>query len=222
MGKREPVLTRNGGRYVAAVEREYTEAEWGALSAAERDEALYLPGEGLPKRYRDARLPQIEDERIRSLCTRFAENRDRRGGLFIYGPVGVGKTHLISATMAAMCVADQTFDMFPSGRFFETLRGHWKGKDEPEFWAERLRKDCVVLDDFNFAAWKDWQVDAVERLVSLLYDEGGDTVLCATSNHTWRDVLETSPLSVPIRSRLREMMYPVALTGEDRRKPWGV
>ena len=207
---------------MAASERTYAESEWDALSPTEKEEALYRPGDALPSRYRRARLPQIEDERIRSLCARFAASPDRRGGLFIHGPVGVGKTHLICATMAALACADGEFDMFPSGRFFETLRGHWQAKDEPEFWAERLRKDCVVLDDFNFRSWKDWQVDAVERLVSLLYDEGGDTVLCATSNHTWREVLESSPLSVPIRSRLREMMFPIALTGEDRRKPWAL
>ena len=220
MGKRRATDAQDGRFYIEASERYIQQDEWNALSSTEQDELLYAPGALLPKRYRDARLPQIEDERLRDLCQKFATSNQRQTGLYIHGPVGVGKTHLICATMAALAVNDQSFLYYAGHDFFNSISERQKDKTESEFWEFVKTQQCLVFDDFNWDGWNRWQVNTVERMIAMLYDLAGDTVLCFTSNHSWMDALTASPLAIHIQSRMREMFYPVMMKGEDRRRNW--
>ena len=220
MGKRQPTDAQDGRFYIEASERYIPHEEWNALSQAAKNDLLYAPDTFLPKRYHGARLPQIEDERLRDLCAKFAASTSRRSGLYVHGPVGVGKTHLVCATMAELLMNDQSFTYFSGHDFFNRISERQTSKTESEFWEFIKSQQCLVFDDFNWHGWNRWQVNTVERMIAMLYDLGGDTVLCFTSNHSWMDALTGSPLAANIQSRMREMFYPVMMKGEDRRKNW--
>ena len=150
---------------------------------------------------------------------RFAMNHDRGAGIYLYGPVGVGKTHLAAAAMAELRLQGGDHRWMTEDGFFEELWQRQSERSERQFYRELLSRDVLVFDDlFSAVRWNDWRREQLDRLIRHLYDSR--TVMVASSNTAPRDIEKMGVLSERAISRMREMVVPIEIEGPDlRTKP---
>ena len=200
-----------GDQWIAPAE------EWEAMSEAERNAMAACPIEVVPDNYASAKLSDFGDSNSAYVARLFAERwKDARAGLYIYGGVGAGKTHLLAATVATVCGAGADAIWWTEDCFFDDIWADYR--DKRDLWGVAERKDIVAFDDlFEFGRWNDWKREQVNRLIHRLYMS--NTKMLITSNVTWTDLhagvtgIEASSLS-----RLKEMVYSVEMFGPDRRE----
>lgn len=116
--------------------------------------------------------------------------------LFIYGGVGLGKTHLLQAT------GNKTAELFPrkkikyapSERFIsnivETIRNHSIGE-----WKKKLKEvDILIIDDVQFFAGKEKSQEEFFHIFNFLYQSQKQIILSS----------DRSPKAIPaLEQRLR-------------------
>lgn len=171
-----------------------------------------LRSSGIPKRYWE--VPQD---------TSYIEAIDN-GGLFIYGDVGRGKTHLSVAAMKGWmnnnrgkrAVFTDANTMFARiKKSFDT------GESEREATWHFSGADLLVFDDFAKGKPSEWSLSKVEEIVNERYNEMRPTIF--TSQWAGPELIArlaeggTEESAIAIVSRIKEMCKMVHLTGPDRR-----
>lgn len=199
---------------------EYSRATWEGMPDAQREALIHQPSLGLPMRYRTARFRDFPDRpTFRSalpILQRFVLNHHRGAGIYLHGPVGVGKTHLAAAAMAELRLAGGNHRWLREDDFFATLWDRQREGSDAEFFRELLQDDVVVFDDlFASLRWNDWKREQLDRLIHVFYD--ARPVLFATSNTPPDKIDALEVLSERSLSRLREMLVPIGIEGLDRR-----
>jgi DNA replication protein DnaC len=146
-------------------------------------------------------------------------------GLLLYGPNGVGKTHLAVGILRA-CVAEKG----ARGYFFETrellrlIRDTYNrsvDETEMEVLNPALTADLLILDDLGAERSSEWVQETLGLVVNTRYNTKRPTI--CTSNLVDLDD-NTNPLSFSFqlgertRSRLLEMCDWVEMPGADIRR----
>ena len=220
MGKRD---VQRLGDLVLCNGVEYDVEDWKKLPKERQQELIHRPSLGLPIHYRTARFPDFPDtacfRNALPILQRFAMNDDRGAGIYLYGPVGVGKTHLAAAAMAELRLQGGDHRWMTEDGFFEELWQRQSERSERQFYRELLSRDVLVFDDlFSAVRWNDWRREQLDRLIRHLYDSR--TVMVASSNTAPRDIAKMGVLSERAISRMREMVVPIEIEGPDlRTKP---
>ena len=175
----------------------------------------------VPRRFAKASLrdyPPCEPVGLAaSWLAHFGAGMENLPGLYINGPVGVGKSHLAAALAneiprAVWC---------PMHRFFHIVRSSYAHSDAthnaPAAVAWLLSEaPTVVLDDIGRPPLRtQWERDMTETLVATLYD--ARTMVIATGNLSIQDMIEQSSLPERSLTCLREMLAPLRLDGPSRR-----
>jgi chromosomal replication initiator protein len=116
--------------------------------------------------------------------------------LFLHGPSGVGKTHLLHAIHHALATADIRVVCFPAADLVSRLVGAYRAKAEEAFWDELAPIDALLLDDVHsLVGQQATQEQLIEGL--LAWQERG-RVLVLTSDRAPADLPE---LAARIRER---------------------
>jgi DNA replication protein DnaC len=142
---------------------------------------------------------------------------ERAESVVLYGPVGVGKTHVAQALCHVDCRRGYSVLFAKTSRVLSELAG---GRADGS-WEARLRRlarvDLLILDDFALRAFTASQGDDVYELVS---ERAGRGSLILTSNRSPKDWYELFPNAVVAESvldRLVNSSYHVQMEGKSYR-----
>lgn len=139
-------------------------------------------------------------------------------GVFMYGPAGTGKTHLLKCLFNQLVCwkVDQSIagSMAGGGPFWmklstylEDLRGEAKMK------RKALDARWLFVDDMGTSTTTDWAVDQVFQLLDYRVEKSLQTFM--TSNFNLEEVAKM--YHPRVASRIAELMFPVCIGGPDRR-----
>lgn len=200
------------------LEDEITRREAKALS--ERIRRARFECEATLEEFDFAYNPGLPAPLIRDLgALRFLECGE---SVVLYGPVGVGKTHVAQALGHAACRRGYSVLFAKTSRVLAELAG---GRADGS-WEARLRRlariELLILDDFALRAFTPAQGDDFYELVSERTARGS---LVLTSNRSPKDWYELFPNAVVAESvldRLVNSSYHVHMEGKSyrpRRRP---
>jgi DNA replication protein DnaC len=163
----------------------------------------------IPAKYASARLADFKAG-IMDVVTAWLRD-SRSPGLFLYGPVGTGKTHLAVAICRVLLEAGQDVLLKSATRFYRDIRESFNSdRNEESVVAEYVRVPWLLLDDVGAGALSDFE----RRYLLDLLDRRADRRTMITSNLAVEDFARR--LDERIASRLREFTS-MACQGADRR-----
>lgn len=162
-----------------------------------------------PLRFANSNFADLPKE-IRS---KIESIRETRRGLYLWGPVGTGKTY------AAYAIMKKLGDMGIRARFhtapelMDLIREDFEKKDS--YNLERLleNRGVLIIDDLGTEKPSEWVSETIHKIIDKRYREVLPTII--TSNLSLDGLVDRLGDRIP--SRLSEMCDVIKLDGEDRR-----
>lgn len=200
---------------------------------AERQQRL-LSHAGIPRRYEHCALGNFETEfssahptlhGARLKCERYVERfRDREHGLLLFGPIGVGKTHLAVAVLRALIerygVRAHFADFRDLLRSIQDSYNPVSETSELQVLRPLLEAEVLLLDELGARRPTAWVLDTVTHILNDRYNRAQVTLI--TTNYGDAAGNERVTLQERVgkrlRSRLYEMCDPVEVLGDDFRQ----
>ncbi|MBI1731037.1 ATP-binding protein [Candidatus Acetothermia bacterium] len=141
---------------------------------------------------------------------------DLERGLFIYGSVGAGKTHLLIAMMRQMLesgvVKPHELRFAPILELLEEVKRSWNSPDATSI--ERFKRiDALFIDDLGMEIIRDWTFQLFLSVINYRYNEDLPTFI--SSNLSERELLDRYGSAV--FSRLAQMCRIVKLEAPNYR-----
>jgi DNA replication protein DnaC len=159
------------------------------------------------------------------LAVQFAQSYPEvESGLFFVGPTGVGKTHLMVATLKALAQRDIPVLFCDCNELLTQLRRSYHREalvSEADLIQPLLDTEVVLLDDLGAHRASEWVFDVLFSIINYRYNHRKP--LLVTSNlvvdRPGEDVrsLLVSHLSQRVYSRLAEMCLITVIRGPDYR-----
>lgn len=178
------------------------------------DERIALILEKIPERYKSVDIEQV-DEKIRSWL--FGEHKDGKG-LYLYGPVGTGKTHAAYAMYRILMENRIHSRIVNSAAMLQDIKDDFKyGARDPYYqskfdsWVDM--KGVLIIDDLGAEKITDWTLETFYTLINTRYEHKRFTIF--TSNYNVEEI--AGRLGDRIASRIVEMCDVMKLDGKDKR-----
>ena len=163
-----------------------------------------------------ASLPGINIAAIKDLATVLFVTRKEH--VILYGPPGVGKTHLAQALGNQACRTGYSVLFIKAAKLFRGLNA----ARADGTWEKALRKllapDVLIIDDFGLSAMTMTQAEEFYEIVAERHQRGS---IIMTSNRPPGDWLSLFPDQVMANSamdRLAHRAHHIAMKGESYRK----
>ena len=151
----------------------------------------------IPEKYAQARLSDFKGSTIDAVANWLKDTRSP--GLFLYGPVGTGKTHLAVAICRVLLEGGHDVLLRLATTFYQDLRSSFNGeRSEQAVLADYVRVPWLLLDDAGGGALTDFERRYLLDLLSLRADRR----TISTSNLSVEEF--ATRLDERIASRLRE------------------
>ncbi len=177
-----------------------------------------LSAMGVPPTYRSCSLEMFEADssaqrQALSAVKRWA--KDAETGLYLCGPVGVGKTHLAVAALLELC-ARQRFGIFVSARelLFQCREAISRREGLEEILRQYSKKSVLLLDDVGAENSTEFARETLLTLVDRGYQDRQQFLV--TSNLDLEGLSER--LDARIVDRLLERCQPVKIGGTSYRQ----
>lgn len=236
---------------VAAYEKE--EAERSAKERAEQEAKdaekkrkllrMIVGDSGMSARFLrrtfDTFQPTNENQRALRVCMQYADTfKDKlpqhnpdpgRNGLFITGPVGTGKTHLVAAISnrlmeegtAVICMT--MIDLLDRiKQTYEQQRQHGNEPNESKILSTYKTVPLLVIDDMGKEPATKWAVSKIYAIINARYEAYLPTII--TTNYTDSELVRRltpedgdATTAAATIDRLREMCAAIVTTGESWR-----
>ena len=188
------------------------------------DGAYKLTGAKIPSSFMSASLSDFrEPEELRKSCGPIGEwlrEKTCRGGFWIYGPVGRGKSHLAAAVAKSIALSGKSVRWHDGPDLFRQQRANFGQPVSEDVIEGALKVDLLVIDDVDKIRITEWTHEQLWLLLKARLERNRAVIF--TSNikaSAWCDGLE---FGQPLLSRLYQRCIPVSLPGVDRRmsKDW--
>jgi DNA replication protein DnaC len=149
------------------------------------------------------------------LCKTWVESYPQDGtGLFIYGPVGTGKTHLAAAVVNALLQLGHVALFAYSPDLLADFRAGIKDGSTEEKIQTAMKAPVLVLDDLGAERATDYAQEVLPRIINRRYEDLLPTI-CTTNLASSQLADQITARSV---SRLTECCMWVELIGADFRR----
>lgn len=176
-----------------------------------------LAERGVPRRYLDCSLEnfKVYNEKLAAKLNGLRElvSSKPKRGIFLFGPVGTGKTHLAVSYMSELIVRGYGGSFIRAIGFIIRCQQSFRNEEDvTSIIDELLDKHFLVLDDIG----SEHVTDFVRQSLLLLIDEAycREKILVVTSNLSLEDLNIIDPR---IPSRLAEMCKLFKLDFDDYR-----
>lgn len=177
----------------------------------EKEIKEYLKDAGVGKRFLEAKIGDFSEE---------FNNISKKHSLFVYGPRGTGKTHLLAAVARELFLNKLSFEFMTAP---DLLLGLRRDMDEsvkktmeyagtPIIYYEAPLR-ILFIDDLGTEKVTDWALSTIYTIIDGRYRNCLRTFI--SSNYSLDELADRT--DDRISSRLAEMCYVVKLVGNDLR-----
>lgn len=202
----------------------------------EKEEALQKQRELMAKiaAYRDIGFPDREmqsftfenddgaqpelTKAMRAYVEHFKEFRREGKGLYLYGPVGTGKTFHAASVVNALIDKGNPCLMTNLSRVTNKISGTWDGRQD---YIDSLSRFFLVgIDDLGVERNTEYMNESVTTIIDSLYRAKVPMII--TSNYTPAQLVDEADIRRKrVYDRLLERCHPIYVAGESRRKNKG-
>ena len=138
--------------------------------------------------------------------------------LLLFGPSGVGKTHLAIAITMAMIEQDQACRFFPATALVQLLQKAKASFELPALIQKLDRYALLVIDDISYVRRSELETSVLFELICHRYERKS---LLVTSNQPfreWDEIFPSGSMTVAAVDRLVHHCHIVGIKGESYRQ----
>ena len=138
--------------------------------------------------------------------------------LLLFGPSGVGKTHLAIAVTMAMIEQDQPCRFFPATALVQLLQKAKASYELPALIQKLDRYSLLVIDDISYVRRSELETSVLFELICHRYERRS---LLVTSNQPfreWDEIFPSGSMTVAAVDRLVHHCHIVGIKGESYRQ----
>jgi DNA replication protein DnaC len=192
----------------------------------DRKEKRRTEKSNIPKRYLSKTLDNFKGDiddrrmalrRVRTFVSEFKPNAEK-GGLFLFGAAGTGKTHLAVGALKELLARGRTGLFYNMVSLLEDFRKEYRSDLKPEE-EDRLKRllevDVLVLDDLGAGKLSEFVLERTYSLIDKRYSNNQAVIV--TSNLGMNDL--EKQISYPVFSRIRGMCTTIPTGETDFRNP---
>lgn len=179
----------------------------------------------IPIRYRSAGplSPTLGNQQALAAVEERKRTNKNTQGLFLYGDIGVGKTHLMALYAKYLILyRGENLIWWDTASLFTTLKNNFGKKyfenendSNEEIIKRAIRTDWLFLDDLGREKASDWTHEVLFHVINSRYENNRNTIVISSN---YSPVQLADRIGDQIASRLIEMCGdPTKITGEDWR-----
>ena len=162
-------------------------------------------------------VPGISKARIRELASS-ADWITNGHNLLIFGPHGVGKTHLAAGIGAELVAAGHRVRCERVTDLLQHLQAAKRDLTLPAALAKLDRFDCLILDDIGYARKDHHETDVLFELISERYERRSIIVTSNQPFGQWETLFQDKAMTIAAIDRLVHHSTIIEIAGESHRR----